>query len=282
MTFHVALRLGRVSNLPTVTSNVLAAIALSGTQATWPRIAIICVAMSLMYVAGMYLNDAFDREIDARERPDRPIPSGQVAAITVFGAGFGLLLAGVLTIAALAVTTGAGWRPIASVLGLAATIVVYDMHHKGNRLGPLIMGLCRVGVYATAAFAVGADVTNTLLLGCGALLAYLIGLTYIAKSENLLSIDSLWPITLLAAPFVLGFRVEPMSIAILVFFGLWTLRGLNFIRRRQIRDCVTTLIAGISLLDALLVASAGQPYLAGVAVAAFFATTLFQRVVPGT
>ncbi|MBX3161171.1 MAG: UbiA family prenyltransferase [Deltaproteobacteria bacterium] len=282
MTLSVALRLGRVSNLPTVTSNVLAAIALSGAGAGWLHIAVVCLAMSLMYVAGMYLNDAFDRDIDARERPDRPIPSGQVAAITVFGAGFGMLLAGILTIAALAVTTGAGWRPIASASALAGLIVVYDMHHKGNRLGPLIMGLCRVGVYATAALACGASLGRALLVGCGALLCYLIGLTYVAKSENLRRIGALWPLAFLAVPFVVGFPTTPVATMIFIFFLLWTLRSLNFLRRRQIRDTVVGLIAGISLLDGLLVAGSDRPELAFVAIAAFFATALLQRAVPGT
>ena len=34
----------------------------------------------MFYIGGMYLNDAFDRDIDARERPERPIPSGHVGA----------------------------------------------------------------------------------------------------------------------------------------------------------------------------------------------------------
>ena len=59
-----ALRLGRVSNLPTVTSNVLAAVALSGAHPSPSTIVGTCIAVSLMYVAGMWLNDAFDRDID--------------------------------------------------------------------------------------------------------------------------------------------------------------------------------------------------------------------------
>ena len=50
------------------------------------------VALSLFYVGGMFLNDAFDREFDARSRPDRPIPSGQISGTSVFG--FGLSDAG--------------------------------------------------------------------------------------------------------------------------------------------------------------------------------------------
>ena len=71
------LRLGRVSNLPTVWTNVLAATVLAGGAWQNARTALVLVAMSLFYVGGMYLNDYFDRAIDARERPDRPIPGGR-------------------------------------------------------------------------------------------------------------------------------------------------------------------------------------------------------------
>src|SRR5688572_31926696 len=102
MRLGVALRLGRVSNLPTVTSNVLAAVALAGARPSPAVLVALCAGLSAFYVGGMYLNDAFDRDIDRRERPERPIPSGQVDAATVFLAGFGLLGAGLAVVAALA------------------------------------------------------------------------------------------------------------------------------------------------------------------------------------
>ena len=46
---------------------------------------------ALQYLAGMALNDYADREVDAVERPHRPIPSGRVTA------GFALGLAASLT-----------------------------------------------------------------------------------------------------------------------------------------------------------------------------------------
>jgi 4-hydroxybenzoate polyprenyltransferase len=45
---------------------------------------------------------------------------------------------------------------------------------------------------------------------------------------------------------------------------------------------VVSLIAGISLLDALLIAGAGSPALAGVALAGFGVTLFFQRYISGT
>src|SRR5688500_10862189 len=85
-----ALTLGRVSNLPTAWSNVLAGTLLAGGTITAGVVPVL-IAMSLMYVGGMFLNDAYDAAIDARERPSRPIPSGQVSAEAVFRAGFGML-----------------------------------------------------------------------------------------------------------------------------------------------------------------------------------------------
>ncbi len=64
-----------------------------------PVLAGLLIALSLAYVAGMYLNDAFDAAIDRRERPDRPIPSGRVARRTVFVAGFAMLVRRTLVLA---------------------------------------------------------------------------------------------------------------------------------------------------------------------------------------
>ena len=60
-------RLGRVSNLPTVWSNVLAAVALAGAGGAFVSPGALfglLTALSLFYVAGMVLNDAFDAEIE--------------------------------------------------------------------------------------------------------------------------------------------------------------------------------------------------------------------------
>jgi len=40
--------------------------------------ACLLVASSLLYTAGMVLNDVFDYEVDRQERPQRPLPSGQI------------------------------------------------------------------------------------------------------------------------------------------------------------------------------------------------------------
>src|SRR4051812_45803107 len=129
-------RLGRVSNLPTVWTNVLAAVVLAGGDPASATAALALLAMTSFYVGGMYLNDAFDREVDRRERPGRPIPSGAISEKAVFSAGFGLLAAGVALMAV------AGPAPAVAGVALATAIVGYDLRHKGNPVSPILMGLC--------------------------------------------------------------------------------------------------------------------------------------------
>ena len=282
MRLETALRLGRVSNLPTVTSNVLAAVALAGGRASVATIALVCTALSLMYVAGMYLNDAFDRDIDRVERPERPIPSGEVAAATVFDIGFVLLGGGVVLVAATALATGAGWKPLLSAVALGSLIIFYDANHKDNPWAPVVMGLCRAGVYVTAALVVRPHLSQEVVFGAGLLVAYLIGLTNAAHQENLAELEQLWPLAFLAAPFALLRPHDSASLAIYAGFMAWVFRALLLLRAKQIKRAVTALIAGISLLDALLIISFGRPGLAIAALAAFAATSLLQRIVPGT
>jgi 4-hydroxybenzoate polyprenyltransferase len=182
--FEIFLRLGRVSNLPTVWTNVAAGMALAGAPALPARLMVLLgLAASLLYVGGMYLNDAFDAHWDAIHRPERPIPAGAVRAATVFGAGYAMLGAGVL-LAALA--TGGAVRPLMAALALAALIVLYNVSHKGNPLAPLIMALCRVTVYLLAALALKrVPLPGVFYLGAGALLLYLVFLSTLARKETL-------------------------------------------------------------------------------------------------
>jgi 4-hydroxybenzoate polyprenyltransferase len=286
----VAVKLGRVSNLPTVWTNTLVGVTLAGASPADPRVPVLLVALSLFYIGGMYLNDAFDREFDARSRPERPIPAGLVSASTVFAAGFGMLGAGVVLLAftGYGFPAGTGWRPLASGAALAAAIVFYNAYHKNNPLSPVLMGLCRVMVYVSAATAIVAVPETSLLLAAVVLLSYLVGLTYTAKREHLDELGSLWPLAALAVPVGFGVTLAvktPLVWPFLLLFAGWILYALWLLRRRARGDvprAVVSLIAGISLLDAMILCAAGAPALAVVAVAAFGLTLALQRVVSGT
>jgi 4-hydroxybenzoate polyprenyltransferase len=277
-----ALRLGRVSNLPTVWTNALAGAVLAGAGGFGPEFALVLLAFSLFYTGGMLLNDAFDAPYDAVQRPERPIPSGEVPARPVFVAGFGMLGLGI------ALLGGIGAAPALAGVALAATITFYDWYHKQNPLSPVVMGLCRVLVYAGAGLCYASALPERLWIGAALMLCYLIGLTYVAKQENLGRVGNLWPLAFLAAPVAYGAWLgagAPLVLAWWAAFTAWMAVALWFLRRRRKGDiprAVVSLIAGISLLDAMLIAGAGAPGLALLAVAGFGVTLFFQRYISGT
>jgi len=279
---HTALSLGRVSNLPTVWTNALAGALLAGARDLGAEFALVVLAFSLFYTGGMFLNDAFDVPWDARERPERPIPSGAVGAREVFLWGFGLLAAGVLVLALF------GAEAAMAGMALAGVITYYDWYHKANPLSPVVMGLCRVLTYVGAALCYATQLSQQLWFGAAALLCYLIGLTYIAKQENLSRVENLWPLAFLAAPLAYGawlIAAQAWAAPFWLLFAGWMLVALWFLRRRRRGDiprAVVSLIAGISLLDALLIAGSGLPALALVALAGFGVTLFFQRYIAGT
>lgn len=285
MKLRTALRLGRISNLPTVWTNVLVGALLAGGELADPRLPLLMLALSAFYVGGMFLNDAYDAAFDAQHRRDRPIPAAETTEREVFGFGYGLLALGFAGVA----WAGAGrWTVLLAALGLAAAIVAYDRFHKGNPLSPLLMGLCRVGVLACSAWAVMVVPQSTVVWAAVALLGHLIGLTYIAKQEHLNRLGALWPLAFLALPLLLGVALaldQPLAWAPLLAYAAVQAFALQRLRRRLSGDvprAVVTLIAAICLLDALLLAGVGQLLPAVLALLAFPLTLALQRWVAGT
>lgn len=289
MKLRTALRLGRVSNLPTVWTNALAGWTLAGGSVPDARLIAVMLATSCLYVAGMYLNDVFDARIDAIERPERPIPAGAAAAPEVAAWGGALLAAGLLVLTVVGFASEPfDARPLGLGVALALAILWYDWRHKRDPLSPLWMGVCRALVYLIA----GATVTRTVPASLGAaalvLLCYLVGLTYIAKQETLSRVRNLWPLVFLAAPLFAASTpgADARLWAALAALVLWTLHALSFLFRRRPGDiprAVGALLAGISLVDALFLAQAGATWpLLALAFAAFALTLVWQRRVPGT
>ncbi|PKU25908.1 UbiA family prenyltransferase [Telmatospirillum siberiense] len=278
-----ALRLGRVANLPTVWSNVLAGSALAGKDIADHRLPLLLAAFSLFYLAGMYLNDAFDHSIDARERPERPIPSGLIARRTVIMAGLAMMTLGLLTVSAVG-----GFAGFTAGLALGVTIIGYDLHHKGNRFGPVLMGVCRGLVYLGSTVALTGRISLEALAGGVILLCYVLGLTYTAKRETLASFGAIWPLASLAAPmlyFPRAFANSAIGVAACLLFAGWlalTMRKLMPGPKRDVRAAVGQFIAGIALVDTVIAAACGQTLSAALAVLAFLTTLLLHRRLPGT
>ena len=284
MNLRAYLALGRPSNLPTVWTDVLAAAVLARAFADTRTVLLLVLACSLLYTAGMFLNDAFDRKFDARERPERPIPAGQVTPLEVYVVGAAMLVVGVLIVGVIA----RGWVGIAAAIALALLIIVYDANHKENPFAPVVMGGCRAFVYFTTAAALTNTITSDVAFGAIALWAWVVGLTYVARQENFAGFTGFSPLVLLAVPIVralpaaLGSVTTALLIVVLV---AWIARSCLLLMKTgkgSVGRAVVALIAGISLVDALAIASTGETGLALLAVLGLPATLLFQRWVRGT
>lgn len=282
MKLDTALKLGRTSNLPTVCTNVFAGAVLAGGSLEPMTLALAVLAACALYEGGMFLNDAFDAEIDAQERPERPIPAGDVSRSTVWRFGYGFLGLGVV----LAFVA----RPSAGLAALATSgaIVIYDARHKRSALSPLVMGLCRFGVYAIGGFAATHSPDPALWLGALLLLGYVLGLTYVARFENSGGIGRWGPLLGLAAPLLLVLATwsgAPLLRSFLGGYALWVQRAISQVRSGkpgEIRAAVGGLIAGISLLDALLLANSGATGLAMACIVAFGVCLAAQSRIAGT
>jgi hypothetical protein len=273
------LQMARVSNTPTTVSNTVAGAVLVSTTAAAGTVAVVAVAIALFYTAGMILNDLFDEEIDRVQRPERPIPSGVVSRQAALVAATGLFVVG------LALLLVAGLEAFLAGLGLVGLIVLYDAWHKANPLSPVLMGGCRALVYVVAALAVAGMVELEVWTAAAVLLLYIVGLTQVAKAEGG-GLLSAWPMAavLAAIGYWVGWVDSVPFALLLVAFAAWVVRSLWLVRvPRRIGQGVVSLIAGISLFDALAVASAGGS-LAAVAVclAAFLATIALQTKIAGT
>ncbi len=273
------LQLARISNTPTVVSNTVAGAVLASTAAEAGEVAVVAGSMALFYTAGMILNDLLDFEVDVRERPERPLPSGAVsrpaaltAVIVLFVAGEAMLLL-------------EGAEPFLAGLGLIGLIVLYDAWHKGNPLSPVLMGACRAMVYFVAALAVAGEVPLEVSIAAAVLLIYIVGLTQVAKAEGG-SLLSAWPFAavLAAIAYWAGWIDSVWFALLLVAFAAWVVRALWLIRGpRRIGPGVVSLIAGVALFDALAVASVdGSLAAVGVCLAAFLVTIALQTKIAGT
>lgn len=190
MNLRALLELMRVSNLPTVWSNVIvgtsAGFVVGAAQGNGDYTAAhfdvyvngllaqpasllfiplpLMLMISMLYCGGMVLNDYWDRDIDAKERPSRPIPSGRVRPEVACNLAIGMI-AGAIVFPTLALIAelinlhGENFSiqvmrrvvPLIATLLLAACIVTYNRLHSGRPAAVVLMAFCRVLAVLTPA-----------------------------------------------------------------------------------------------------------------------------------
>jgi hypothetical protein len=267
--------LARASNLPTVWSNCVAAYWLGGWNTT-ATVFLLCVAVSLLYVAGMFLNDACDVMFDRRYKPERPIVAGSVMRRQVVIVALVLFLAGVFLLATI------NGRVLLFGAILALLIVVYDLVHKRISWAPVLMAACRFLVYMTAASAGRAGITPRALGFATGLGLYVVGLSYLARGETRAMSSSVHWTLMLFAPVIVGlaFNFRALTVLCAVPLLLWICYG-RTVAKENVGRAVAILLAGIVLVDLLAVSPSSSLAWLGFT-ALFGAALLFQRYVPAT
>ena len=197
---------GRVANLPSVLSNTF----LGAVLAWWlsdafdldknlpysPSLLQPLLTAACFYLGGCFLNDWHDAGWDRQHRPERAIPSGRSARMTIGAVAASLLGAG------LALSFLSGWPSGVVGLCILTTIIVYTIIHKRSAWGVLAMGLCRALLYPLGClsqptptevpgsyvfvhltlFETESKIVILGILGAG-LLSYIAGLSLIARHE---------------------------------------------------------------------------------------------------
>lgn len=199
-TLRAYLELLRPANIVTAVADIIAGFAAATAVAAsldvgfvipLDRLGWLIVATCCLYGGGVVFNDVFDINIDAIERPRRPLPSGRASLSVAIMLAAGLLLAGVV----------AAWQvsllSAAIAICIAICALIYDGYSKHFvLLGPLSMGLCRGG---------------NLLLGLSAT-GVLLELWFIA----FIPIIHIAAVTLISRGEVYGSQRKPIELALIL------------------------------------------------------------------
>lgn len=174
----------RPANIMTAISDVLAGAAIamlySGATiggSTLAVLLLLVLAAIGLYGGGVVFNDVFDAELDAKERPERPIPSGRVSVRSAALLGSMLFLLGVVAAALAGRISGA----------IAVTVVMmcllYDKWAKHHGVaGPLAMGLCR-GLNLLLGISFATDAIGEAWFLAGIPVLYIAAVTTISRGE---------------------------------------------------------------------------------------------------
>lgn len=276
------LRLVRAGTLFSPCADVVASWAVAGLP--WSGEVVRAAGASvLVYAAGMVWNDVADRRLDAVQRPERPLPRGDVSLpfAVVLGAA---LIALCLWLSPCRAHHGA----------LAALVLAYDfLGKKLDWLGALGMGLLRALNLGTA-LACGGDTIaaparTALLVAAACYGAYIVAVTVLGIFEDVPKVRPRAVAAVQTAPLVaalaglLAVQGGPWPAPLLAALPiLWFARRNTRRRdwdRAAIRGSMTFLLLGTMVYTALLALAADEPVAAfGIAAAVPVARAIARRI----
>ena len=174
------IRLTRPANILTAVADIMLGFAVTGLAFNFIHLnALIGLVISTigLYGGGVVFNDVFDAELDKKERPERPIPSGMTS---LRGAK---LLGTVLMSTAIIAAYQVSIISAAIAVGIALLALLYNKFYKHHPVwGPLNMGACRCGNLFLGISVVPLAILQYWYLGLIPIL-YIVAITLISRGE---------------------------------------------------------------------------------------------------
>ena len=277
------LELARPANVITAFADILAGFAAAGAmvgllfgQGSAPvgDLVFLLLATAGLYAGGVVFNDVFDADLDAKERPERPIPSGRTTRTQAAAFGSALLVAGIAAAACV------GLPSFFIAVAVACSALGYDAAGKHHAVaGPIIMGLCRGGNLLLGASAVPGMPAALWFLALVPV-AYVGAIVVISRGEvhgsgkRPIKFAILVAGVVCAALFALGFRPDYRLLDALPFLLFFAFLVFPSFRRAAadpsptcIRRAVKAGVLALVALDATLAAGFGT-WIAGLIVLA--------------
>lgn len=318
---HALLATGRVANIPTVCSNVLAGFWLSSSLipayhiesfGNDMRITLVIGVMfiaSMIYVAGCMLGDARDVDFDRQNRPNRPIPRGVLSAKSIEVSSYALFTLAIIGLFAANIRWTKTIQIHEITLGflLVLGVILYAFNHKKNKPAALLMmASCRLLLIM---FAIGAahktffaDPSSTIgstwldswmLIQAFSVAVYTLLLSWVASTESkpgAFKSRNILASLLLAVPatsILFRFCFPAVNPA----HYLWQAAALVMLYlwlsytlaalKTSKPAFVSRALAGFCLLDACFLATIA-PAIAMICLAFFALALLLQRITPAT
>jgi len=132
----------RLPNLFTLPSNILVGIAVISsfafTLTSFIQFLLLVTISVLLYCVGIVLNDLYDFDIDKKERPNRPLPSGKISRRSA------IVLVAIFSTLALILSLLVSFSTLVISSILFLTIFGYDKYLKNTHAGPLTIASARV------------------------------------------------------------------------------------------------------------------------------------------
>lgn len=267
MTALTFLKLIRAPAGFTAISNILAASIIASSNQLDSSLILLITASVLFYFSGMALNDCFDYKEDLVERPQRPIPNGDLSLKSAWVIGFTLMFTGLIF--AFCYSTTSGYIGLA----LSTVIILYNGYIKQGLMGSVCMASCRYFNWILGASFVALSV-NSLSLALP-IFFYITGLTFLSKQEthgrdksavffcaSMIVLTALSALYLVLEIFMLSEQQQAISaMLIVIWFAMMASKLIKVFKQfepQNIQQLIGWMVIGVIPLDALLVALSGE------------------------